>query len=113
MAEKMIVWLNMEPFLECLGSKIEEMDFSIVCQYSKKQVVHPSRSSSCEVACVVELATLKETMTCSCGREIDEENPMVEDQTMKDIVEFIRNKYGDKVTTVRINFKEKTFWPIS
>jgi hypothetical protein len=68
MAEQIISWLDLGPFEESLGCKFEEFEFSIACQYSKEQVVNPSRSSNCDICCVVELETLKETLICGCGK---------------------------------------------
>lgn len=52
--ERMINWLGLSQLEEEYQIKVEEMDVSIACQYTGNQVVHPSRSESCDISCLVE-----------------------------------------------------------
>ena len=92
--------------------EVQEMDISIACQYSGNQVAKPARSESCDIACLVEKDVLAETLVCSCGKEIDEENYFVEDWDLQEIVAFIKRKYGGKVKMVRLDLVNRRFWPV-
>ena len=47
-------WMNFEPFEGLLGCQVQEMDLSLGCQYTKKEVRRPARSQECDVGCIVE-----------------------------------------------------------
>ena len=51
-------WLGFEPYEDVLGSKVEEIDVSIQCQFTKNQVIRPARTQKCIYDCIVEYAVL-------------------------------------------------------